>query len=511
MTPREGPSLALPLVALIFGGLAFLALLDSSVVTAGGVFEYPLDDTYIHLAMAEQLAAGGYGVNAGEYAAASSSPLFSVLLLPFAGDAVQRYLPLIWNVVGLVAALILWGRILWQAGWGARWLGFLIAAIAPIALNIPGVAFVGMEHSLHVAASLAILSGLIRFVDEGKIGWLLLVGVLLSPLLRLEGVALAGLAGLVVLFHGRIAAGIALGVLAVAPLAGFAFWLTTLGLEPLPSSVSAKLALPGSSASGFGAFIAGKQAMIVAEPRAWVLCAMLLSALVLLVVGRLHKPILLVVLLAGLAHLLAGRFGWMDRYEIYILATMASGLFATTAGNLRLALLPVATVSLPAWVYLPFVTTLYPHAPRSVAFQQVQMGRFAKEHWQAPVAVNDLGYVAWRNPSYVLDLWGLANHEARQQRLFGDDRLWAAKLAEKHGTEIAMIYEKWFPNQLGDDWQLLGHLKLQVPRAYLADDTVSFFLTHGGDTAPAVERLNAWVVGLPDGAVFEFASAEAGQ
>ena len=34
----------------------------------------------------------------------------------------------------------------------------------------------------------------------------------------------------------------------------------------------------------------------------------------------------------------------------------------------------------------------------------------------APVAVNDLGWVAWRNDEYVLDLWGLASLQALEAR-----------------------------------------------------------------------------------------------
>ena len=56
-----------------------------AVFLNGGVFEYPLDDVYIHLAMAEQIAAGGYAVNAGEDGSAASSPIYPLLLVPFAG------------------------------------------------------------------------------------------------------------------------------------------------------------------------------------------------------------------------------------------------------------------------------------------------------------------------------------------------------------------------------------------------------------------------------------------
>ena len=47
----------------------------------GGELCYPLDDTYIHLAMARQLAESGtWGLEAGVPVFASSSPLWTVLL-----------------------------------------------------------------------------------------------------------------------------------------------------------------------------------------------------------------------------------------------------------------------------------------------------------------------------------------------------------------------------------------------------------------------------------------------
>jgi hypothetical protein len=42
-----------------------------------------------------------------------------------------------------------------------------------------------------------------------------------------------------------------------------------------------------------------------------------------------------------------------------------------------------------------------PLAGRGVYEQQYQMHRFAVEFYKRPVAVNDLGWVSYRNPNYV--------------------------------------------------------------------------------------------------------------
>ncbi len=503
----------LALVAMAAVGLAFLALQIASVNIAGGVFEYPHDDPYIHLAMAEQIANGGYGVNRGETAAAASSPLFPVLLTPFAGQPAQRYLPLVWNIAGLLAAAALWGRILWRAGYGASGWGLALAALGPLALNMVGLAHTGMEHMLHTAASLAIVLGLLRFFDEKTVPAALILGILLAPLLRFEGAALAILAALAVVASGRARAGLGLLALAVLPLALFCAFLVSLGLDPLPSSVRAKLA--GGPTEGLGAagYVLVKLGAALSERREQILAVLVvLCAVFALIPALRHSPrwrLLPVLGGAGAAHLLFGRFGWIDRYEIYILVAVSAGLLAVV-GGLRtrpLAALVLVPMAMAGTLYLPLVANLYPSAARAVHVQQAQMARFAKEHLKQPVAVNDLGYVAWANPNYVLDIWGLANADALRLRLDeGAEPGWIGRLAAEAEVPFAMVYDLWFHDELGPDWRLLGQLSTEVPAPYLGGRVVNFFLTDPrADPAPYLAALESWRAGLPQGAGFRFA------
>lgn len=50
-------SRGLPALAALAAALGFIALQMIAMSIAGGVFEYPIDDVYIHLAMAESIAA----------------------------------------------------------------------------------------------------------------------------------------------------------------------------------------------------------------------------------------------------------------------------------------------------------------------------------------------------------------------------------------------------------------------------------------------------------------------
>ena len=112
MPARGGISLAaLSALSAGFGFAIWFALTWARI----GTFEYPLDDVYIQLAMAEGIAGGTYGINPGEPASAASSILYPLLLTPFAGTDFQRLLPLAWNSAGLLTLGWLLGR--WIEEW----------------------------------------------------------------------------------------------------------------------------------------------------------------------------------------------------------------------------------------------------------------------------------------------------------------------------------------------------------------------------------------------------------
>lgn len=55
--------------------------------------------------MSEQIARGGYGVNANEYAAASSLVIYPMLLAAGAYLPIHAYLPLIFSLIGLIVSI----------------------------------------------------------------------------------------------------------------------------------------------------------------------------------------------------------------------------------------------------------------------------------------------------------------------------------------------------------------------------------------------------------------------
>lgn len=105
--PRDSV-IYLPLATLFsLCGLVLAAILFLN----DGQFTYTGDDPYIHLALAENIARGHYGVNLAEYSAPSSSVLWPVLLAPFAPLRVDDLVPLCINLLCTTITVLLSDRI----------------------------------------------------------------------------------------------------------------------------------------------------------------------------------------------------------------------------------------------------------------------------------------------------------------------------------------------------------------------------------------------------------------
>ena len=523
LAPIPGGRL-LPLVALA-AALTVFAALELTGLRLAGAFEYPLDDPYIHLALAEQIARGGYGVNPGELSSPGSSPAYPLLLLPFVGTGLHRFLPLVWGAAGLTALAWLWGRLLAEAGYGARaWrgLGLAAAGLGPFAVMMPHVATLGMEHSLHAAASLALLLGLARHMAGRGGTTLVACAAFAASAMRFEALALGLIAASVLALTGARRAGLVTALATLAPIVAFVVLLSALGLDPLPSSVQAKIA--DGSAAGMGP-IAGR--LIAAWASLGKPVGMLLAGLILALVAlwRLAPAIrdshwrwlALGIAAAGAAHLLAGQIGWLNRYEHYILVTLAAAVLvllprarAGAAPGLAGGLGVAAVLAAGFIAYQPGATLRLPYGPLAIHAQQGEMARFVKDFLRTPVAVNDIGLVSWQNPRPVLDLWGLASAEARAARLAPVPTPgWAGALVARHGVPAALVYDHWIDEGLGPDWTRMGELIFTRRVGFLGGPSVTFYATDPAAVAPMRAAIAAWAPGLGADAQWRWAEGMA--
>ncbi len=111
----------------------------------------------------------------------------------------------------------------------------------------------------------------------------------------------------------------------------------------------------------------------------------------------------------------------LDRYEVYAIALGALALLYTlrfwiqdwlarAAWNIQTVGLLALLVGMAFLVNFYVKTTIQtPIAARGIYHQQFQMHRFATDFYKQPVAVNDLGWVSYKNDAFVLDLQGLGS------------------------------------------------------------------------------------------------------
>jgi len=481
--------------------LSLLLILNS------GMLVYTLDDAYIHLSMAEGIARGYYGVNPGEPAAASSSPLWPVLLAPFIFTPLAFWMPLVLNLLFALAVLLLVRSIamsFFPSTAGGIRAANLITLASIFAFNLIGLVFTGMEHVLQLWLALAVVRGLMRLDDDGAVPFFLIGALVAGPLIRYENLALTVPALIYLMARRRFSHALIAASITAALTGGFTLFLLSQGLAPLPASVLAK-ATPFSGDD----FLRSLLLNLVRNLQNRQGALLSLAAVLCLPGVRSQKNRALAfwaVSAIGL-HLLFGRCGWLDRYEIYIWAAAIMVLLRLHAGvmirglesrSFAFAAFMFSMLTLcTAAPYVQNIATI-PLASNNIYQQHYQMHRFATRFHKGPVAVNDLGWVSFRNEAYVLDLWGLGSAEALALNRRAESASWMEQLTRSRGVRVAMIYADLF-DQIPPSWIAMAQLNLGRKRISAAAPAVTFFATDRKAVAGLKTELRTFSRTLPPG------------
>jgi hypothetical protein len=495
-------------VAALF--IAILVEYVSILSLNSGHLVYTLDDAYIHLKLAQTIMDGHYGLNKNEFSAPASSIIWPFILAPLSHTDFGEYFPFFINTGCALVTLFLFYKILVRSVFrecqsaNALWI-FLVLLI--LATNLIGLVFTGMEHSLQLLLAVAVLWGLILEVEEGRVSPWLIVGVVAGPLVRYENCAISAGALIYLLLRRHRKVSLIMLSILIASLGSFSFLLLRSGLKAVPTSVFAKSAVISSGVSADTIWTHLLYSVSIQTG-----AILLIAALCLLSFGLLSKQTRAIRLLSLAisfsigVHLLAGQYGWYHRYEIYIFSLavltliyifghlIAQGLQTSAVATICIAILFV-TLTCP--FYILDLKTL-PVAANNIYEQHYQMHRFATEYCRCPVAVNDVGYVSYRNPNYVLDLLGLASLQAYDLRMKRQGSDWMDELCRKEHVQLAMIYSNLFP-QIPRNWTKIAELRLGKKRITPFNQTVSFYAVGQNNAPRLIKLLVAFRSTLPEG------------
>lgn len=201
-----------------------------------------------------------------------------------------------------------------------------------------------------------------------------------------------------------------------------------------------------------------------------------------------EKPLFDILILASMAHLFAARFGWLFRYEAYLLTVMSmlyiplmSPILAARKelGRACQAAVISGLALLLFGLSVRFCLGSYitPKHAWGIRYQHLEMAKFIQEYFpRGRILAIDIGAITYFCKDItLLDLWGLDSLEvarARAKQALVPEFL--VRFARKERAEIGVLQEPFFkPHGLPQSWNKVA--VWHTPPAYNGIESVSFY------------------------------------
>ena len=476
-----------------------------------GTFCYPLDDTFIHMAVAKNVALfSNWGITPYEWVSTSSSPFFTALLAAlYKIFHVNVYLPSVLGVAGCLLAFVAMQQELNNRTLLTTRHKTVILVATLFAGALPSLAALGMEHTFQIAFTLFfvhhsadLLCG--EETDNKKMGLAALSGALMVITRYENAFVVAAVCGLLFL-RKRFLPSLLIGFISALPVLLFGVYAVKHGGLFIPNSIQIKVR------SNWVSLLNGGLAILE-------LAASLSGLVVLAVVVVLRRYmqqqfnrsawILTIFILSSLVHAVFGGFGWFYRYEAYLIVLgsfhlliqfykwMENGARQNPHFVLLTAVALLCTVNLP----LRSINSLrnFVRSTYNIYEQQYQMALFLTKYYDhKTVAANDIGAISYMGHVNVIDLWGLGSNDVTKAR---KGNYWNADFMQKFVLEkkagIAVVYESWFPPALVAQWKKAG--TWEVSYSFMLGDTkVTFYAIDPQQAAALQQHLKEFAAQLP--------------
>jgi hypothetical protein len=534
------------ILALAVTGLCIAVIEIKVLRRTNGTFSYPLDDTFIHMSLAKNLAIyGNWGISPHEFASASSSVLYTLLLAAlFKLFSVQVVIPFVLNCVAAVVLLAIVQRWFGKEGISAGGqLGIFLVVV--LAVPLPVLVICGMEHTLQCLFSFLFVFGFAGWLEgsladrhgKWKFPWPVAMYGLLVTFIRYEGLFLVAIACLVLVWHRKMALAVKLGLVSVLPLAIFGIVSGLKGSYFLPNSVLLKSDPVPASLGGvlqyLGNMLIEKLTIVdtdnipagahrpgislLATQRLLIVLPVLYFVFLKYIRQRPAYGYILGILLGcTILQLCFASTGWLYRYEAYLIfcTVVIAGVLVWKYGRevMRERGTGVWWMSGVALFALGFPFLLRSAAGFSktgtacvnVYQQQYQMGQFLHTYYDKDAfAANDIGAVSFFTDGPNIDLWGLGNIQVARSKKGG---YWTPdfldSLCRSEHVGAAVLYDKWFSDSLLHRWTKVASWQIRN-NVICGDDSVSFYAI-GGDGSGLKRNLQTYEARLPAGVTVRY-------
>lgn len=461
------------------GALVPLLLFLAAERRVAGESGFPLDDSWIHLHFARNLAEGrGFAYNPGVPVAGSTAPLWTLLLgLAFRLAGPSVLLVKVLGVAATVLAALLTPRA--AAGFGAA---APAGTAAGLALLVTGPMAWGSLSGMEVPLAAALVAGALAADGAGREPVAAALAAL-APLARPEALVFSVLLALarpsrrrLLLFGGLTAAALAPAVV---------FSLVTVG-APLPATAAAKvegglLGVLSGLPEPWRRLLLDRPADYLGRWGRWLwtthpgLPLALPVALVAVWWRRgaaLGVPAL-ALLLHPLALALLAPYQGPDFQEGRYSAHLLPLAFVVLAVALGSRWSPARTALAALWLGLALVALLpaahrYAWGVQNINAMQVHLGRWVDEHLppRARLAVNDIGAIAYLSRREVIDLMGLVTPEIIPYRRRGEPGV--IEFLRRRCPDYAIVFPAWFPRLAADRSLLEPIYRVRLARNVVA-------------------------------------------
>ena len=500
--------------------VAFAAVLSASgwllgMYFAGGAFVYPLDDAYIHLAIARNIAENGtWGIEKGVPVFASSSPLWTLLLaLAIKVVGCREWLPLAFSYLFALGIPLMVFRFWKDAGLPPR-RALAAGVVLVLVMPITTLANLGMEHALHVFCIIwFICSAWTALMHEDVSGGTyaaLIISAMLAAGARYESLFVITPIAALLLWRRRVAAGCVLLVAQFIPVALMGVYAVFHSRPFLPVSLLLKANVGADSIiGGFFSLYCGISPDSI---HFHLTVLLLLSAVLLTRTPAAVRALCLAIAIALCGHGVLAQLGWLYRYEVYLLAIAFTVLPLAVDWSGRpepdffrryawlLLVLGIAWPFAARSFKAQFNTVL---AHREINAQQMQMGRIfgsLQPQERGAVAVTDLGCVAFYSGVHVLDLWGLGSPEVAEIILDGKDPPCGyADLFRRNGVRYFAFYDGWCDmSKVSEDARVVATLTLRHKPVICAGRTVVLGVVHSADAPAFAAHIRKMASSMPE-------------
>ncbi|TWP22898.1 hypothetical protein ETU10_09910 [Apibacter muscae] len=443
---------------------------------------------------------GVWGVCYDEFGSASSSPLFTVLLSTlFYFFGVNIYISIFINIFfSILIIYFAWN--FFKNKINIFLLSILLLTII-IITPLPNMTIIAMEHVMHAFFTLLYILILWRIVvykeRSNKIAYLYLVICFLLPISRYEGLFIIIGGSIVLLCLKNFKLSILGGLIALFSISIFGFYFISKGGTFLPYSLILKTSLVSEN-GGLISKILPYNLIKLNYFSNKSYRSLLLSFIIILIYtliiqkgkNRIYS-IIVTLFIALFLQVLYSKFGWLDRYEAYIIPSILCILFYSIY-YLYINLKQV--MAFENILYLGcFIVLLYPSyylskrtynntknlllACNDIYNQQYQTALFISEFYPyANIGVNDVGYPSLISKGHVVDLVGLGNTNIALAKKNQKDVIKVSnEELENNNVKVIFIYKSWFSPNFYSKYKEIGSWKLKYNPVALGDNEVAIF------------------------------------